>query len=135
MGKTLALDIGEKRIGVAHSDDTGSFAFPLMTVNVDDNIEAELEKIIKEESPEKIVVGLPRNMDGSLGFQAEKVEEFVETNLKKYKEMIEYEDESATSVEAENEMKVEGKDPRKNKEMIDAYAAKIILESYLRRQQ
>jgi len=134
MGKTLALDIGEKRIGVAHSDDTGSFAFPLMTVAVDENIATEIEKIIQEEIPEKIIVGLPRNMDGTLGFQAEKVREFAESKLTKYEDMIEYEDESVTSLEAEEEMKIEGKYPRKNKELIDAYAAKIILEGYLRRQ-
>ncbi len=132
MRKFIALDIGEKRIGVSRSE--GSFAFTLMTLNVDENIDIELEKVIQTEDPEKIVVGLPRNMDGTLGFQAEKVKEFVRNHLEKYGEIVEYEDESVTSVEAEKMMKIEGKDPRKEKGLIDSYAAKIILESYLRRQ-
>ncbi|MEK7447297.1 MAG: Holliday junction resolvase RuvX [Patescibacteria group bacterium] len=133
MSRFLALDIGEKRLGIAHSDDAGSFSFPLTTLNVDESIEANLKNIIQEEKPEKIVIGLPRNMDGSLGFQAERVKEFVKNNLKKYEEMVEYEDESVTSLEAEGVMKMEGKDPRKEKGLVDMYAAKIILESYLGR--
>ena len=131
MTKILAFDIGEKRIGIAHSDDTGSFAFPLMTINIDKNVESELGKIIQDENPEKIVIGLPRNMDGSLGFQAERAKEFVKKYLGEYDAILEYEDESVTSIEAEGLMRLEGKDPRKNKELIDTYAAKIILESYL----
>ena len=131
MTKILAFDIGEKRIGIAHSDDTGSFAFPLMTINIDKNVESELGKIIQDENPEKIVIGLPRNMDGSLGFQAERAKEFVKKYLGEYDAIFEYEDESVTSIEAEGLMRLEGKDPRKNKELIDTYAAKIILESYL----
>lgn len=134
MGKFIALDIGEKRLGIAHSDDNGSFSFPLTTLNVDENVENELDQVIREERPEKIVVGLPRNMDGSLGFQVERVRDFVETSLVKYKEIVEYEDESATSLEAERVMKMEGKDPRKEKGLVDMYAAKIILESYIGRQ-
>lgn len=133
MGKFLALDIGEKRVGVAHSDDTGIFVFPLMTLNVDENINSELDKVIQVEKPEKIVVGLPRNMDGTLGFQAERVEEFVKKYLAEYDTLVDYEDESVTSIEAEKLMKMEGKDQQKNKAEIDAYAAKIILESYLER--
>jgi len=106
-------------------------AFPLMTINIDKNVESELGKIIQDENPEKIVIGLPRNMDGSLGFQAERAKEFVKKYLGEYDAILEYEDESVTSIEAEGLMRLEGKDPRKNKELIDTYAAKIILESYL----
>lgn len=132
MGKFIALDIGEKRIGIARGE--GSFAFASITLNVDENIDTEIEKVIQDEKPEKIVIGLPRNMDGTLGFQAEKVEEFVKNHLEKYESMLEYEDESVTSVEAVEMMKIEGKDLKKDKDLIDAYAAKIILESYIRRQ-
>jgi putative Holliday junction resolvase len=134
MSKIIALDIGEKRLGIAKSDDTGTFAFPLTTLDVQKNLPSDLKNIINEEKPEKIVVGLPRNMDGTLGFQAERVQDFAKINLEEYKEMVEYEDESVTSIEAEKEMKREGKDPIKNKSEIDAYAAKIILESWLKRQ-
>jgi len=133
MGKFLAFDIGEKRIGVAHSDEKGTFSFPLMTIHVDETLEKNIENIIQDENPEKIVVGLPRNMDGSLGFQAERVQKFAEKSLAKYMQLIEYEDETVTSIEAQKVMKMEGKDPRIEKDLIDAYAAKIILESYLRK--
>lgn len=131
MAKFIALDIGEKRVGIARSDDTGAFCFPYKTIAVADDIKDKLEKIISGENPEKIVVGIPRNMDGSLGFQTEKVEEFVKTNLENFKSKLEYEDETVTSIEAEKLMKIEGKDPKKDKEQIDAYAAKIILESWI----
>lgn len=131
MAKFIALDIGEKRVGVARSDDQGGFSFPLVTLAASDVV--KLEEIIEEESPEVIVVGLPRNMDGSLGFQAEKVKKFVKSNLESHLAIVEYEDETTTSIEARELMKMEGKDPRENKEMIDAYAAKIILESYIGR--
>jgi len=133
MGKFLALDVGEKRLGASHSDDSDVFAFPLITLKVDENIGSEIDKLIQEENPEKIVVGLPRNMDGTLGFQAERVKEFVKKYMEKYASMVEYEDESVTSIEAGELMKREGKDLRKDKDLVDAYAAKIILESYLRR--
>ncbi|RJO62092.1 Holliday junction resolvase RuvX [candidate division WS5 bacterium] len=133
MSKYIALDVGEKRLGIARSDDGGSFAFPYITLDIQE-LPDSLKKILEEEKPEKIVVGLPRNMDGSLGFQSEKVERFVAMHLKEYKDVIEYEDESVTSIEAGEEMKREGKDPKKDKGELDAYAAKIILESWLKRQ-
>lgn len=134
MGKTLALDIGEKRVGVAVSDDTQKFSFARTVIKNDDDFISALGKIISDEKIDSLVIGLPRNMDGTLGFQAEIVQKFTKERLERLNLPIEFEDETATSVEAENEMRVEGKDPRKDKELLDAYAAKIILESYLIRQ-
>lgn len=134
MGKTLALDIGEKRIGVAVSDDTQKFSFVRTAIKNDEDFPVVLDKLISDEEVERLVIGLPRNMDGTLGFQAEIVQKFTKERLESLNLPIEFEDETATSVEAENEMRMEGKDPRKDKELLDSYAAKIILESYLRRQ-
>jgi len=133
MGKILALDIGEKRIGLAITDETKFFAFPLKVVSPLE-FDSEISEIVGCESIEKIIVGLPRNMDGSIGFQAEKVKQFSEETLKRYADLIEYEDETVTSIEAKESMKLEGKNPEKHKTEVDAYAAKIILDSYLRRQ-
>ncbi len=130
MIKIIGLDIGEKRVGVALSEDK-RFAFPLKTVAAE-NIADEISSLAKSDGIEIIVAGLPRNMDGTLGFQADRIKAFVNEHLEKYLNIIEYIDETATSIEAENIMKREGKDPRKNPELIDAYAAKIILEDYLR---
>ena len=125
--KAVALDVGEKRIGISISED-GVFAFPFKTV-APENLEQELVSLGRIN---KIIVGLPRNMDGSLGFQAEKIKSFVNDNLEKYLGKIEYIDETATSIEAEKIIRTEGKDSKKNSELIDAYAAKIILEDWLR---
>ncbi len=130
MIKIIGLDIGEKRVGVALSEDK-RFAFPLKTVAAE-NIADEISSLAKSGGIEIIVAGLPRNIDGTLGFQADRIKAFVNEHLEKYLNIIEYIDETATSIEAENIMKREGKDPRKNPELIDAYAAKIILEDYLR---
>ncbi len=127
--KAVALDVGEKRIGIAYSED-GIFAFPLKTVPAG-NIAAEILQIAEGGSLERIIIGLPRNMDGSLGFQTDKVKSFVSDNLAKYLDLVEYIDETATSVEAADLMRVEGKDPRKNPGLIDAYSAKIILEDWI----
>ncbi len=127
--KAVALDVGEKRIGMAASED-GMFAFSLKTVPAG-NIAAEILQITERGSLGHIIIGLPRNMDGSMGFQADKVRSFVNDHLANYLKLVEYVDETATSLEAEKIMRSEGKDPRKNPELIDAYSAKIILEDWL----
>ena len=127
MGKLIGLDIGDKRIGIAVSED-GAFVSPLKTVSPD-NLVKELDLLGEIE---KIIVGLPRNMDGTLGFQTDKAKAFVNENLGEYLDRIKYIDETATSIEAEKIIKTEGKDSKKNPELIDAYAAKIILEDWLR---
>lgn len=134
MSKVLALDIGEKRVGIAISDDTGSFAFPRKAIQADDSFFEKVDSMVKKEGVDKIVVGLPRNMDGTLGEQADVVEDFVEKRLGKYKQVVEFEDETATTLLAEEELRREGLDPRSHKDLIDSYAAKIILESWLRNQ-
>lgn len=122
----ISLDIGEKRIGIAYSEG-GTFAFPLKTVTPE-TLGREIESLGKID---KIIVGLPRNMDGTLGIQTKKVKEFMASHLKKYRGLVEYIDETATSLAAEELMKNEGKDAAKNPELIDAYAAKIILDDYI----
>lgn len=134
MGKILSLDHGEKRVGVAISDEMKIIAIPLAVFDLD-NVKEDLKKIIEEEEIEKIVVGLPRKMDGDLGDQAVKVQKFVKEleeslNFKQ----IEFEDETASSIEAERRLKERGINLRENRGEIDKESAVIILESYLKRE-
>jgi len=131
MSKVLAIDVGEKRVGFAVSDENKKFAFARETLEVENGFSKNLEQIITEEDIEKIVVGLPRNMDGTLGPQADKVKSFVGKHMSQYQSLVVYEDETATSILAEEELRREGLDPRENKGLVDSYAAKIILESWL----
>ena len=128
----MALDIGTKRIGIALSD------YLLMLANGHSYITREPEdkaieaiyKIAKENNVKKIVVGLPLNMDGTKGFQAEDCEKFV-TKIKNYD--IIFEDERLTSDTAEENLRNKKIDFRKDKGLVDIESACIILEQYLSR--
>ena len=132
MYKVMALDIGTKRIGIALSD------FLLVTATGHSYIQREPEtkaleaiyKIAKENHEEKIVAGLPVNMDGTKGFQAQNCEEFV-SKIKGYE--IIFEDERLTSDTAEQNLRERKIDFRKDKGLVDIESACIILEQYLSR--
>ena len=132
MYKVMALDVGTKRIGIALSD------FLLMLANGHSYIPREPEdkaieaiyKIAKENRVEKIVVGVPLNMDGTKGFQAENCTEFA-VKLKGYE--IIFEDERLTSDTAEENLRAKKIDFRKDKGLVDIESACIILEQYLSR--
>ena len=132
MYKVMALDVGTKRIGIALSD------YLLMLANGHSYIAREPEdkaieaiyKIAKENNVKKIVVGLPLNMDGTKGFQAEDCEKFV-TKIKNYD--IIFEDERLTSDTAEENLRSRKIDFRKDKGLVDMESARIILEQYLSR--
>ena len=128
----MALDIGTKRIGIALSD------YLLMLANghsyiprePEENALESIKKIAKENHVEKIVVGLPLNMDGTKGFQAENCEEFA-SKIKDF-EVI-FEDERLTSDTAEENLRNKKIDFRKDKGLVDIESACIILEQYLSR--
>jgi putative Holliday junction resolvase len=130
MYKVMALDIGTKRIGIALSD------FLLVTATGHSYISREPEdkaietitKIAQENHVEKIVAGLPINMDGTKGFQAQNCEEFV-SKIKGYE--IIFEDERLTSAAAEENLRQRKIDFRKDKGLVDVESACIILEQYL----
>ena len=134
--RILALDIGEKRIGFAISEEKIQGAYPLQTL-VRSDLEQDFEKIleiIQEYSVQELVVGLPYRMNGTEGSQANKTKKFV-SGLEKFldrqnlKIPIEWSDERLTSWEGRE--KLIGKKAKKNKEAIDAMAACLILENYL----
>jgi putative holliday junction resolvase len=95
--RILGLDVGDVRIGVAITDKSGTIASPLTVIKNDDQARENLNRIIKENSIEKIIVGLPYNLKGEVAFQAKKVIDFIENNIKSYGVEVELIDERFTS--------------------------------------
>lgn len=135
MNKILGLDVGDVWIGVAITDALMLTAQPLMTIKRESNKIAyeKIHEIILENNIEKIVVGLPKNMNNTIGLQSEKVIKFAEKLKNKYKVEICYVDERMTTLMAEKVL-IEGSVRRENrKKYIDKIAATYILQSYLDR--
>jgi putative Holliday junction resolvase len=130
----MSLDVGTKRIGIALSD------YLLMLANGHSYISRQPEEqaieaiktIAKENNVKKIVVGIPYNMDGTKGFQADDCEEFA-SKIKDYE--IIFEDERLTSDTAEENLRNKKIDFRKDKGLVDIESACIILEQYLSRKK
>ena len=132
MYKIMALDVGTKRIGVALSDFLHVIAIPHSCISrkPEDKAVEEITKIAKENHVEKIVVGLPKNMDGTIGEQAKDCMDFSQ----KFAGFdIILEDERLTSEEAEERLRERKVDFRKNKGLVDIESACVILEQYLRK--
>lgn len=129
----LALDVGKKRIGVAVSDALGIIAQGLPTIFYKDDktTHEELRRIIQERNVARIVVGLPRNLDGSLGRQAQYVLEFVEKLKKEFPQEILTWDERFSSQGAERVLLDAGVKWRKRKTKLDQLSAQWILQGYL----
>ena len=124
----LALDVGEKRIGVAIGDDAVRIAMPYETVEVDGSELERIARIVVDETVDTIVVGYPRNQSGEATAQTAYVENFAK-QLADMAAHLEFQDESLTSVLAEQQLKSYGKPYSKGD--IDARAAAIILQDYL----
>lgn len=132
-GRIMGLDIGDNTIGVAVSDLMGMTAQGITTIKRESkkkDIEA-IKDIIKEKNVNLIVSGLPKNMNGTVGPQAEKVMKFCELIKEETKLEVEFWDERLTTVSAEK-MLISGDVSRKNrKKVIDKLAAVLILQNYL----
>ncbi len=132
MYKVMALDVGTKRIGIAVSDFLRVIATPHSYIPREPE-KIAVEKILqlaKENHVKKIIVGVPINMDGSQGFQAQ---DCIDFSQKLLGFDIIYEDERLTSEEAENRLRARKIDFRKNKGLVDMESACVILEQYLAR--
>ena len=130
MYKVMALDVGTKRIGVALSDFLLVIATPHSCIPREPENTAieQIKKIAKENHVEKIVVGVPKNMDGSIGYQAEDCISFSQ-KIDGFDIILE--DERLTSEEAEERLRFRKVDFRKNKGLVDMESACVILEQYL----
>lgn len=124
----VALDVGEKRIGVAHADTAVKFPVPYGVIDVDGLELERMKELLAEYEPITIVVGFPRNQQGEPTAQTEIVKEFA-ARLELFDIPIVFQDESLTSVLAEKYLKSQRK-PYSRAD-IDAHAAAIILGDYL----
>ena len=133
----MSVDVGTARTGVALSDAGESFAFPKCVIteyNRERLIERLAEKA-KELGAEMIVVGLPKNMDGSEGFKAKECTEAAEALKEKTGLPVELWDERCTTVSAHTALNYTDTRGKKRKQVVDAVAATIILEDFLRRRK
>jgi len=133
MERILGLDVGDKYIGVAVSDLLQLTAQSVKTIKRESKEKdfKEIENLIKEYDIKKIVVGLPKNMNGTLGPQSEKVIKFAEKIKNKFNIEIIYIDERLTTISAERIL-IESDVRRENrKKVIDKIAASYILQMYL----
>lgn len=135
--RILGIDYGDARVGVAVSDLLGIMANGVGTIQNKSKkyLMSELGAVIDEYKPEKIVIGLPKNMDGSEGFRVDATHEFANALKKIYDGDIVFWDERLSSMGAKrflNETNTRGK---KRKDVLDTVAACIILEGYLNSQK
>jgi putative Holliday junction resolvase len=133
--KILGLDLGSKTLGIASSDMTQTVASKRQTINFPNNQFSvairELKSLIDFSLYEKIVLGLPKNMDGSLGFQAQDTLRFKKMLEKEFALEVILWDERLTSKMANSLMITADLSRKKRKTKVDYIAATIILQSYL----
>lgn len=131
--RILAIDHGTRRIGVAVSDEMQMIATPLEFIPAEpmDQVIARLQQLVREKEVELILIGMPRNMDGTFGPAAQKVQEFIALLEPHVTIPIKKWDERLTSVMA-NRALLEGNVRRADrKQKVDKMAAAILLQSYL----
>ena len=133
MKRALGIDHGEARIGLAISDDLGMLAHPLETIHiktVPDPL-ARIAEIVTRDQIGMIVLGLPRNMNGTYGPASEKVKEFAEKLRARVPCEIKLWDERLTSVAAQRSLHEAGRNVKNSREVIDQVAAQLILQGWL----
>lgn len=132
----ISVDYGDVRTGVAACDKLQLLASPVTVIKQKDPelLSEEIKKICLEKKAEKIVLGLPKNMDGSEGFRAEACKEFAKLLSEKTGLSVDFQDERLTTVSAHNILNATDTKGKKRKAVVDAVSAVLILEDYLRKQ-
>jgi putative Holliday junction resolvase len=140
--KHLALDVGERRIGVAVSDAGGRIARPLATLQRSSKAEdfARIARLVREQAVDSLVIGLPLNADGSAGPQAQRIERYAAGLAESLRAggmdlPIAFWDEHLSTEHAQEAMIAAGRRVRDRRARIDAVAAAVILQDYLDEQQ
>ena len=132
----LGLDLGTKTLGLSLSDKTNTIATPYETIHFKENEYAgvlkSLEKIVKEKEITDFVLGLPKNMNNSLGFASERSLEFKKILEEYFSLPVHLVDERLSTVEAEKILLLSDKSRKKRKKVIDNVASSLILETFLK---
>lgn len=131
--KALGIDFGERRIGLAISDPTGRFALPHGVVERDTDRRAvyRIVALVREQGVERLVMGEPRGLDGSIGEGVERARRFGRKLQKASGLDVTFVDEALTTVEAIERLREAGLDRRDRPELRDAVAAQILLQQAL----
>lgn len=131
--KILSVDYGDKRTGIAVCDKNMILASPLCTIETGDREKLidDITEIINKENIELIVVGLPKNMDGSEGFRAQECTEFADFLSEKSGIKCVMHDERLTTVSAHNYLSAVNKRGKARKSVVDRVSAVIILQDYI----
>lgn len=133
----MALDVGSKRIGVAVADPSGSFALPIGTItrrNRRDDLGA-IESYLQSYGVDEIVVGDPLTLRGERGIAAQAMDEFVEMLRQIFAGTIHRVDERMTTAQATKSLIAADVSRRRRREVVDAMAAALILETFLGRRR
>ena len=135
--RVMALDVGERRIGIAISDSMGIIASPLTVMNRAGGSRdyQHLLEIASEQEAERILVGMPFSMDGAVHMQARATQRFIDGLAQMSSLPIETFDERLTTVEAERRMTESGATASQRRAQRDAVAAAILLQAYLESQR
>ncbi|MEP6667554.1 MAG: Holliday junction resolvase RuvX [Chthoniobacter sp.] len=133
MKRALGIDHGDARIGLAISDDLGMLAHALETIYVKETVDpvAHIAAVVASRDIGHIVLGLPRNMDGTYGPAAEKVRAFAEKLRTACPCPVKLWDERLTSVAAQRSLHEAGRNVKNSREVIDQVAAQLILQGWL----
>lgn len=134
--RILALDVGERRIGVAAANDRTGIALPLTTIETAGDPIETVVALVREQEADRLVVGLPLSLNGSLGPQGRQVQAFAQALAARLSLPVETWDERLTSVEAGRRLRLQGRRSKRGakrgaKAAVDALAAAIILQAYL----
>jgi len=133
MSRALGIDHGDARIGLAISDELGMLAHPLETIHLKEVVDpvARIAEVVKRDGVTKIVLGLPRNMNGTYGPAADKVRAFAEQLRAAVPCEVKLWDERLTSVAAQRSLHEAGRKVKDSREVIDQVAAQLILQGWL----
>lgn len=133
--KIMAIDYGDARTGIAFCDKNQILASPYTVIK--ESYQPKLVKaildIVEKEKPEKIVIGLPRNMDGSYGYRCDECKALGAELEKAVDIPVDYQDERLTTVMAHNVLSQNNVRGAKRKNSVDAVSAVMILQSYIDR--
>ncbi len=131
--RVMAIDYGDAHTGVALSDPTGFLVGTTATIDSwrQEVVVDRLAELIEEHRPEEVVLGFPKNMDGTDGRKADRYRELAARLEEAAGMKVILWDERRTTIDAHHILFNQGKDGRKRKKMVDAVAASLILENYL----
>ncbi len=134
----VALDVGERRIGIAISDPGESFSLPLRTLERTESLHDDLEAILavaRDYAATTIVVGDPVSLSGERGIAAQKMDAFVDVLAKAYGGAVERVDERMTTAQATRSLIANDVSRKNRKRVVDRLAAALILDSFLARRR